>query len=97
MYFFPEPDDLIERFSYAHNQMKLSHDMLLQQPEILTSREFRLRERHEFLKMLGRAQYDPEKDMYISPKSIVEGNNYQFVRNVAKSDMETYELFLKTR
>ncbi|XP_075153010.1 mitochondrial transcription termination factor 3 [Haematobia irritans] len=92
-----KPDDLIERFSYAHQEMKLSHQMLLQQPEILTSREFRLRERHEFLKMLGRAQYEPEKDMYISPKALVEGNNYHFVRNVAKSDMETFNLFLKTR
>ncbi|XP_073836764.1 mitochondrial transcription termination factor 3 [Musca autumnalis] len=92
-----KPDDLIERFAYAHNEMKLSHQMLLQQPEVLTSREFRLRERHEFLKMLGRAQYDPEKDMYISPKALVEGNNHHFVRKVAKSDMETYELFLKSR
>ncbi|XP_065359489.1 transcription termination factor 3, mitochondrial [Calliphora vicina] len=90
-------DDLIERFAYAHQEMQLSHQMILQQPEILTSREFRLRERHEFLKMLGRAQYDPEKDMYISPKSLVEGNNHYFVRNVSKSDMETFELFLKTR
>lgn len=77
--------------------MKLSHAMLLKQPEVLSSREFRLRERHEFLKMLGRAQYDPEKDMYISPKALVEGNNHYFVRNIAKSDIETYELFLKTR
>ena len=77
--------------------MKLSHQMILQQPEILTSREFRLRERHEFLKMLGRDQYDPEKDMYISPKALVEGNNYYFVRKIAKSDMETFELFLKSR
>uniref|UniRef100_T1PHB0 Transcription termination factor 3, mitochondrial n=1 Tax=Musca domestica TaxID=7370 RepID=T1PHB0_MUSDO len=92
-----KPDDLIERFAYAHNEMKLSHQMLLQQPEILTSREFRLRERHEFLKMLGRAQYDPEKDLYISPKALVEGNNHHFVRKVAKSDMETFELFLKNR
>ncbi|XP_061402723.1 transcription termination factor 3, mitochondrial-like [Musca vetustissima] len=92
-----KPDDLIERFAYAHNEMKLSHQMLLQQPEILTSREFRLRERHEFLKMLGRAQYDPDKDMYISPKALVEGNNHHFVRKVAKSDMETFELFLKSR
>ncbi|KAM7356443.1 mitochondrial transcription termination factor 3 [Cochliomyia hominivorax] len=90
-------DDLIERFAYAHQEMQLSHQMLLQQPEVLTSREFRLRERHEFLKMLGRAQYDPEKDLYISPKSLVEGNNHYFVRKVAKSNMETFELFLKTR
>ncbi|XP_011196162.2 transcription termination factor 3, mitochondrial [Zeugodacus cucurbitae] len=90
-------DLLIERFAYAHETMQLSHDMLIQFPEVLSSREFRLRQRHEFLVTLGRAQYDPEKDLYVSPRDLVSGNDYHFVRNVAKSDLETYELFLKTR
>ncbi|XP_053956707.1 transcription termination factor 3, mitochondrial [Anastrepha ludens] len=90
-------DELVERFAYAHQTMQLSHDMLIQFPEVLSSREFRLRQRHEFLVTLGRAQYDPEKDLYVSPKDLVSGNDYQFVRHVAKSDLETYELFLKTR
>lgn len=76
--------------------MGLTHNMIIQFPEVLTSREFRLRQRHGFLKMLGRAQYDPEKDLYISPKKVVEGTDYQFVQNVAKSDIKTYELYLKT-
>jgi len=46
---------------------------------------------------LGRAQYDPQKDLYISPIDIVQGNNFYFVRNVAKSDLQTFDLFLKTR
>ncbi|XP_017863596.1 PREDICTED: transcription termination factor 3, mitochondrial [Drosophila arizonae] len=91
------PDDLVERFSYVHNDMGLSHAQIIQCPELLASREFRLRERHEFLKLLGRAQYDPQKDLYISPSEIVQGNNFYFVRNVAKSDLETFDLFLKTR
>ncbi|EDV40101.1 uncharacterized protein Dana_GF24125 [Drosophila ananassae] len=91
------PDDLIERFSYIHQDMGLSHAQIVQCPELLASREFRLRERHEFLKLLGRAQYNPQEDLYISPKTIVQGNNFYFVRNVAKSDLETFELFLKTR
>ncbi|XP_055856609.1 transcription termination factor 3, mitochondrial [Episyrphus balteatus] len=90
-------DELIERFAYAHNEMKLSHEMIVQFPEILLSREFRIRERHEFLKTLGRAQYDPHKDLYVSPKTLVEGNDRDFVVNVAKCDMEMYEMFLKTR
>lgn len=95
--YFLDSDLLIERFAFAHQTMQLSHDMLIQFPEVLSSREFRLRQRHEFLVTLGRAQYDPEKDLYISPRDLVSGNDYQFVRNVAKSDLETYELFLKTR
>ncbi|XP_055902971.1 transcription termination factor 3, mitochondrial [Eupeodes corollae] len=90
-------DELIERFAYVHNEMKLSHEMIVQFPEILMSREFRIRERHEFLKTLGRAQYDPHKDLYVSPKSLVSGNDQEFVTNVAKCDMRMYEMFLKTR
>lgn len=77
--------------------MNLSHSHILQVPEILTLREFQLRDRHEFLEMLGKAQYDPRKDLYISPKALAEGNIYYFVREVAKSNIETYNLFLKTR
>ncbi|XP_030571292.1 transcription termination factor 3, mitochondrial [Drosophila novamexicana] len=91
------PDELVERFSYVHNDMGLSHAQIIQCPELLASREFRLRERHEFLKLLGRAQYDCQKDLYISPSEIVQGNNFYFVRNVAKSDLQTFDLFLKTR
>ncbi|EDW80001.1 uncharacterized protein Dwil_GK12335 [Drosophila willistoni] len=91
------PDDLVERFSYIYNTMGLSHSAILQNPELLASREFRLRERHEFLQLLGRAQYDPKKDLYVAPKTIVLGNNFYFVRNVAKSDIQTFDLFLKTR
>lgn len=90
-------DELIERFDYAHNVMKLSHDMIIQFPEILLSREFRIRERHEFLKSLGRAQYNPTQDLYVSPKTLVEGNDKDFVKNVAKCDMQMYEMFLRTR
>ncbi|XP_060657413.1 transcription termination factor 3, mitochondrial [Drosophila nasuta] len=91
------PDDIIERFSYIHNEMGLSHKQIVQCPELLASREFRLRERHEFLKLLGRAQYDPQKDLYVSPSDMVLGNNFYFVRNVARSDLQTFDLFLKTR
>lgn len=91
------PDDIIERFSYVHNDMGLTHKQIMQCPELLASREFRLRERHEFLKLLGRAQYDPQKDLYISPTDVVQGNNFYFVRKVAKSDLQTFDLFLKTR
>lgn len=87
---------LVERFSYAHDEMKLSHEMILNFPEILTSRQFRIEERHKFLAMLGKAQYDPKKDLYVSPKILVEGTDFEFVTKVAKSDMITYNAFLRS-
>lgn len=94
---FSDSDELVERFEFAHKEMQLSHDTLLQFPEVLISRLFRLKQRHEFLKMLGRSQYKPENDLYVSPKSLVEGTDREFAIEVAKSNMSIYEMFLKTR
>ncbi|KAL5276522.1 MTERFD1 family protein [Megaselia abdita] len=87
---------LVERFSYAHDEMKLSHEMILNFPHILTSRQFRVEQRHKFLKFLEKAQYDPKKDLYVSPKALVEGTDLDFVLNVAKSDLVTFDAFLRT-
>lgn len=89
-------DDLIERFDYVHRKMEIPHSQIIQFPEILTSREYRIRQRHEFLKYLGKAQYDPSQDLYVSLKTLVEGTDQEFVINVAKSTMDIYDTFLRT-
>lgn len=94
--FYLDHEELIERFDYIHNKMKISHDRILQSPEILTSRRHRLRQRHEFLKFLGRDQFDETKPGFISFKSFVEGNDKDFVLNVCKSSLGIYDDFLKT-
>lgn len=76
--------------------MKIPHDKILKSPEILTSRLHRLKERHEFLKFIGKVQFDETKPGYISFKSFVEGTDKDFVLNVCKSSVATYDNFLKT-
>lgn len=44
---------LLRRFDYAHNTMGLTHSQLVQFPHILLSRDFRLRQRHAFLRWAG--------------------------------------------
>lgn len=87
---------LVERFSYARDKMCLSHDMILDFPEILTTRQYKIEQRHGFLEFLGKAQYNPKKDLYISPKDLVIGTDIEFVTKKAKSDMVTYDAFLRT-
>lgn len=77
--------------------MKISHEQLLQSPEILYTRAFRIKQRHEFLESLNRAQYDPWKDLYVSLKSLVEGTDAEFAVNVAKSTPKNFNAFLRTR
>lgn len=93
---FPDKEDLVERFDYVHNVMHLTHANILRSPEILSSRMFRLKQRHEFLKFLGKAQYDETKPGYVSLKSFVEGTDKDFVLDVCKSSVETFDNFLKT-
>lgn len=95
---FPPTDrhGLLERFDYVHNVMKIPHDQILQSPEVLSSRRYRLKQRHSFLKFLGKDQYDASKPGFVSLKSLVEGTDTEFVVNVCKASPQTYDNFLKT-
>lgn len=76
--------------------MKIPHEKILKFPEILTSRRHRLKQRYEFLKHLGKAQFDETKPNYVSFKSFVGGTDKDFILDVCKSTPETYDNFLKT-
>ncbi|XP_049289265.1 transcription termination factor 3, mitochondrial [Anopheles funestus] len=84
------------RFEYIHRRMKISHAEILQTPDLLLTRDVRIKQRHGFLKFLGKVQYDPKKELYIPLKSLAEGTDEEFVTEVAKSNMECYNRFLKT-
>lgn len=75
--------------------MNISHDQIIQSSEILQCREYRLKQRHEFLKLLGKAQYDPSKDLYISLKRLVEGTDAEFAMDAAKVSYVKFEQFLR--
>lgn len=76
--------------------MGLTHAQILQFPEILGTRDFRVKQRHEFLKTLGRNQYDPLKPNYVSPIAIVSGTDEEFCIEVAKVSLMDFDKFVKT-
>lgn len=83
-------------FNYAHNEMQLSRDIIVQMPHILLCRKTRLQQRHSFLVELKRTQYDPSKPMYVSPIALISGTDVDFCRDIAKTSVEVYNAFLKT-
>ncbi|XP_011501702.1 PREDICTED: transcription termination factor 3, mitochondrial [Ceratosolen solmsi marchali] len=87
----------LKTFEYVHRSMNLSHDIMLSNIEVLSCRVNRLKNRHEFLLELNKVQYDPKSPGYISLKAIVNGSDEEFCKDVAKSSIETYNQFLKTR
>lgn len=87
---------LLSVFDYAHNVMKLTHQQILDFPQILNCRTFRVKQRHLFLELLGRAQYNPNLEGYISPEALVSGSDSEFCQTVAKSTVEAFNIFLKS-
>jgi hypothetical protein len=76
--------------------MKIPHEKILKFPEILSSRRHRLKQRVEFLKHLRKAQFDETKPNFIPFKALVSGDEKEFVINVCKSSLDSYDNFLKT-
>lgn len=89
-------EKLFAVFKYAHHEMQLQHDLLVKMPQILLCRKSRLQQRHLFLVELKRAQYDPSKSMYVSPRALVSGTDIEFCLNIAKTSVDVYNAFLKT-
>lgn len=87
---------LLQRFNYIHNIMNIDQDRIVLEPQVLSSRLFRIKQRHEYLKYLNQAQYDPTKPNYVSLLKLISGNDSEFCLNVAKTSVEMFNSYLKT-
>ncbi|XP_063408188.1 transcription termination factor 3, mitochondrial-like [Mytilus trossulus] len=87
---------LSANFDYLHNVMGLSHKDVLMWPQIFQTITDRLKRRHQFLASLGRDQYDPKKENFVSLHDLVSGTDNYFSENVAKSTIELHDDFIKT-
>lgn len=76
--------------------MKIPHEMIVRQPQALFCRESRLRERHQFLQTINRAQYESTLPNFVSLIELTSGTDQEFAVNVAKSTPTTFNAFLKT-
>lgn len=90
-------NELKNRLNYIHNTMELPHEAIVRSPEIIYTRQFRLRQRHGFLVLLGRNQYDPTKELYVPLKELATATDKEFVENIAKSCMEEWDKFLRSQ
>lgn len=95
--FMIHPEDLKARFHYVHNIIKISHESILKQPSVLGCRLYRMKQRHEFLQSLNKAQYEPKQPGYVSLVSLITGTDVDFCKNVAKTSVETFNTFLKSQ
>lgn len=86
----------MERYDFISRQMNISNELILRSPDILLTKTFKIKERHGYLKSIGRAQYDPNLDLYISLDAIATTNNEDFATNVVKTSLQDFENYLRT-
>ncbi|XP_014259981.1 transcription termination factor 3, mitochondrial [Cimex lectularius] len=87
---------LVAQFNLIHNDMLVPHELIVKQPQVLLCRERRMKERHLFLKSLGRDQYDPSKPKYVSLMSIAAHDDATFCKEIARTPVLLFNKFLKT-
>lgn len=83
-------------FDYLHNTMGIPHSLIVKFPQVFNAKLLRIRERHLFLKHLGRSQYDPTHPNYISLDKLVATPDTVFCAEIAKASQQDYEHFQKT-
>lgn len=93
---FSDQKNLLYRFNYIHDVIKIPHSTLLQNPEVLMCRNFKVKQRHTFLERLGRAQYDPKKENFVPIMALVEDTDIEFCKKYAKCNVCDFNDFLKT-
>lgn len=97
IFYFSARTALQKTFDYCHQTIGFSHATIMKFPRILRYPYYHVQQRHEFLKSIGRDQYDPEKPNYVSLDALVMANDVVFCRKVAKCSISQYNQFLKTR
>ncbi|XP_022693248.1 transcription termination factor 3, mitochondrial-like isoform X1 [Varroa jacobsoni] len=86
---------LLLRFDILHGEIGYDHEMIATVPKVLFCRDFRLKQRLEFLRHLDRAQFNPKLPAFVTPIQIATTSDEIFVTKVAKSTMEEFENFIK--
>jgi len=87
---------IVNTFDYVHNQMGMPHERLVKTPEILMSPKKDIEQRHSYLKVLNRAQYDPTKPLYVPLTAFYELDDALFCIKYAKTSANDFNTFLKT-
>ncbi|XP_070550349.1 transcription termination factor 3, mitochondrial-like [Ptychodera flava] len=87
---------LLRTFDYLHNTVGITHTQFVQFPQVFRSSLPRIKERHQYLVKLERAQYDPTKPGYISLEALFKQPDEVFCKDVAKTSILEFNNFLKT-
>lgn len=76
--------------------MQISNSRIAEFPMALRCTVSAIRKRHEFLKRLHKAIYDPELPNSISLKDLLQPSDQLFAEKVGRVKIDVYNRYLKT-
>ena len=89
---------VVNIFDLMHTKAELPVELILKFPEVfLAEDESSFENRLQYLMTIKRNQFDPEKPLFIPLTSLSEGDDELFAVKFARTSLEDYDLFLKTR
>lgn len=98
-FFAPLPtghEDYVRVFDYVHHDMGISHELIVKSPRIFRRRLQLIQGRHQYLKTLDRAQYDPTKPLFVPLSAFYEIDDALFCLKYAKTSVKDFNAFLKS-
>lgn len=88
---------LIERLDLLHNTIGLSHETIARTPKLITAPRLDVEYRALYLKKLKRDQFDSKQPLYVPPEALFQPSDEEFCSKYAKTDVNDYKLFIKSR
>jgi len=90
-----DPAPVTLTFNYL-NTIGITLEAMAVYPLSLRCQIQSVRPRHEFLKKLQKAQYNPDLPNYISLRKLLHPDDKYFAEEVCRVVVDSYERFLKT-
>lgn len=88
---------LVNVFDLLHNTGHVDHEVILLFPEVLLAEEGQLRQRIDYLMLLGRAQFVPTAPLFVPLSALSVAGDAVFATKYARTSEDDYNLFLKDR
>uniref|UniRef100_A0A7E4ZVZ3 Transcriptional regulator n=1 Tax=Panagrellus redivivus TaxID=6233 RepID=A0A7E4ZVZ3_PANRE len=83
-------------YNYLVLIMNLPNERLVEYPLALRCSVAQIRRRHEVLKRVNKAIYDPELPGFVTLAALLQPSDKKFAERVARIRVEDYNRFLKT-
>ncbi|KAE9555047.1 hypothetical protein FO519_001708 [Halicephalobus sp. NKZ332] len=94
--FMMDYEHIVASYNYFVLVMNIPNSRLIEYPTALRCSVSVIRKRHEFLKKVNKAVYDPELPGYVSLEQLLQPSDKKFAEKVARIKAESYDRFLKT-